>query len=92
MVGRDGKPLTDPKRVAEGLLLPIGGYKGYGLAPLLVQAMLDAPMFGARWRWVAGTSLALPRFVGGKKVPAPLQRTLDELAARLGIEKLRIGA
>src|SRR6266545_2271765 len=32
--------------------------------PILVQAMLDAPMFGARWRWIAGTSLALPRFQG----------------------------
>ncbi len=46
--------------------------------PLLVQAMLDAPMFGARWRWIAGTSLALPRFHGGKKVPAPLQRMRAE--------------
>jgi len=46
--------------------------------PLLVQAMLDAPMFGARWRWIAGTSLALPRFSGGKKVPAPLQRMRAE--------------
>ena len=46
--------------------------------PLLVQAMLDAPMFGARWRWIAGTSLALPRFRGGKKVPAPLQRMRAE--------------
>ena len=36
--------------------------------------MLDAPMFITRWRWVAGTSLALPRFRGGKKVPAPLAR------------------
>ncbi|MFW5834008.1 MAG: Ldh family oxidoreductase, partial [Pseudomonadota bacterium] len=32
MVGRDGLPLTDPKRQSEGLLLPIGGAKGYGLA------------------------------------------------------------
>ncbi|HET9763372.1 MAG TPA: ATP-dependent DNA helicase, partial [Casimicrobiaceae bacterium] len=46
--------------------------------PILVQAMLDAPMFGARWRWIAGTSLALPRFQGGKKVPAPLQRMRAE--------------
>ncbi|HEX4523722.1 MAG TPA: DEAD/DEAH box helicase [Casimicrobiaceae bacterium] len=46
--------------------------------PLLVQALLDAPMFGARWRWIAGTSLALPRFQGGKKVPAPLQRMRAE--------------
>ncbi|HET8745165.1 MAG TPA: Ldh family oxidoreductase [Ramlibacter sp.] len=32
MVDRRGEPLTDPRRAAEGLLLPIGGYKGYGLA------------------------------------------------------------
>ncbi|MDQ2916792.1 MAG: ATP-dependent DNA helicase, partial [Pseudomonadota bacterium] len=50
--------------------------------PVLVQAMLDAPMFAARWRWIAGTSLALPRFRAGKKVPAPLQRMrADDLMA-----------
>jgi L-2-hydroxycarboxylate dehydrogenase (NAD+) len=32
MVDREGKPLTDPRRAGEGFLLPIGGYKGYGLA------------------------------------------------------------
>src|SRR5689334_11711845 len=32
MIDRMGKALTDPKRANEGLLLPIGGYKGYGLA------------------------------------------------------------
>ncbi len=46
--------------------------------PLLIQAMLDAPMFAARWRWIAGTSLALPRFRGGRKIPAPLQRMRAE--------------
>jgi ATP-dependent Lhr-like helicase len=42
--------------------------------PLLIQALLDAPMFITRWRWVAGVSLALPRFRGGKKVPPQLAR------------------
>lgn len=28
---REGNPITDPARVHEGLLMPIGGYKGYGL-------------------------------------------------------------
>ncbi len=41
---------------------------------VLIQAMLDAPMFITRWRWVAGTSLALPRFRGGRKVPPQLAR------------------
>src|SRR5205809_4206613 len=41
---------------------------------LLVQALLDAPMFPIRWRWNAGRALALPRQRGGRKIPAPLQR------------------
>ena len=45
---------------------------------LLVQALLDAPMFGMRWRWVAGVALALPRFRGGKKVPPHLMRMMAE--------------
>ncbi len=45
---------------------------------VLIQAMLDAPMFTTRWRWVAGVSLALPRFRGGKKVPPQLLRMQAE--------------
>src|SRR5262249_54532537 len=46
--------------------------------PLLIQAMLDPPMFKARWRWVAGVALALPRFRGGRKVPPQLARMQAE--------------
>ena len=45
---------------------------------LLVQALLDAPMFTIRWRWNAARALALPRQRGGRKVPAPLQRMESE--------------
>ncbi|HET8713666.1 MAG TPA: DEAD/DEAH box helicase [Gemmatimonadales bacterium] len=41
---------------------------------LLVQAMLDAPVFGTRWRWNSTRALAVLRFRGGRKVPTPLQR------------------
>jgi len=41
---------------------------------VLVQALCTAPMFGVRWRWVAGIALALPRFRGGKKVPPQIAR------------------
>jgi LDH2 family malate/lactate/ureidoglycolate dehydrogenase len=41
----DGKPLTDPKRSNEGLLLPIGGYKGSGLA--LILGLLAGTLNGA---------------------------------------------
>jgi LDH2 family malate/lactate/ureidoglycolate dehydrogenase len=45
MIDRDGKNLTDPARVDEGFLLPIGGYKGYGLA--LVFGLLAGTLNGA---------------------------------------------
>jgi ATP-dependent Lhr-like helicase len=45
---------------------------------LLVQALLDAPMFTIRWRWNATRSLAVPRFRGGTKIAAPLQRMESE--------------
>jgi L-2-hydroxycarboxylate dehydrogenase (NAD+) len=42
---KDGRPLTDPNRSAEGVLLPIGGYKGSGLA--LVLGLLAGTLNGA---------------------------------------------
>jgi LDH2 family malate/lactate/ureidoglycolate dehydrogenase len=45
MMDRSGRPLTDPKRANEGFLLPIGGYKGYGLA--LVFGLLAGTLNGA---------------------------------------------
>jgi ATP-dependent helicase Lhr and Lhr-like helicase len=41
---------------------------------VLVQALLDAPMFMTRWRWDASIALALLRYRGGTKVPPQLQR------------------
>jgi len=35
MIDRSGKPITDPNKSSEGSLLPIGGYKGYGLAVMI---------------------------------------------------------
>jgi LDH2 family malate/lactate/ureidoglycolate dehydrogenase len=49
MVDRQGKPLTDPRRAEEGMLLPLGGmeagYKGYGLA--LIIGLLAGTLGGA---------------------------------------------
>ena len=45
---------------------------------VLIQALLDAPLFGVRWRWNAGVALALPRFVGGRKVAPQIQRMKSE--------------
>ena len=35
MIDRQGSPITDPQKSSEGSLLPIGGYKGYGLAVMI---------------------------------------------------------
>ncbi len=53
------------------------------VADVLVQAMLPAPMFQARWRWNAARSLLVERSRSGKRVPAPLLRFRadDALAA-----------
>lgn len=53
---------------------PAGYLKSETVEQVLIQALLDAPMFPTRWRWVSNISLAVPRYRGGKKVPAPFQR------------------
>jgi ATP-dependent Lhr-like helicase len=49
--------------------------KSAGARDILVQALLDAPMFGTRWRWNATASLAVRRRNGGRKVPPQFQRS-----------------
>ena len=48
MIDRQGRPLTDPKRADEGFLLPIGGYKGYGLGLMfgILAGILNGAAFG----------------------------------------------
>ena len=78
----------------DALLLSLGPQHSFPLADVfrylhpatvedvLVQALLDAPMFETRWRWNTTIALAVPRFRGGRKVPPPLQRMLaDDLLA-----------
>ena len=48
MIDQEGQPLTDPNRIDEGLLLPIGGYKGFGLGLIfgLLAGTLNGAAFG----------------------------------------------
>jgi ATP-dependent Lhr-like helicase len=49
---------------------------------ILVQALLDAPMFGTHWRWNATIALAIARSRGGRKTPPQIQRMqADDLLA-----------
>ncbi|HTC23051.1 MAG TPA: DEAD/DEAH box helicase [Gemmatimonadales bacterium] len=78
----------------DGLLLSLGPQHSFPLDTvfrflhpdtvqgILIQALLDAPMFGTRWRWNATIALAIPRSRGGRKVPPQLQRMeADDLLA-----------
>ena len=49
MIDRKGQPLTDPKRIHDGFLLPIGGYKGYGLNFVIgaLAGVLNTAAFGS---------------------------------------------
>ncbi len=70
----------------DAVLLSVGAVQGVDLAQLphfltsksvrrvLIQALLDAPMFGTRFRWNASRALTMLRMRGGKRVPPGLQR------------------
>ncbi|HXI26231.1 MAG TPA: DEAD/DEAH box helicase, partial [Pyrinomonadaceae bacterium] len=49
-----------------------------GVCDVLVQALLNAPMFNIRWRWNATRALAIPRWRSGGKVAPQLQRMAAE--------------
>ena len=64
--------------LAEQHSFPLGDVFYYltrdSLRHTLEQASLQSPIFATRWKWDAMRSLALLRFMGGKKVPPYLQR------------------
>jgi len=74
----------------EGLVLSLGEKHSFPLETIwsflhshtlrevLTQAVLQSPMFLARWRWNASRALALLRFRNGKRVPLHLQRMRAE--------------
>ncbi len=74
----------------EGVLLSLGPQHAFPLEAIfsyvtpatleevLVQAVLQAPMFGVRWRWNATRALAIPRLFKGKRMPPPIARMRAE--------------
>ena len=70
-----------------GLSMPVDEVFTYvnerTIKEVLEQAILQAPLWGTRWRWNATRALAILRHTGGRKVPAPLirMRSEDLLAA-----------
>jgi ATP-dependent Lhr-like helicase len=70
----------------DGIILSLGPVHSFPLAEvfdflrsatvkeLLTQAVLDAPVFGVRWRWAVTRALTVLRRHGGKRVPPHLLR------------------
>ncbi|MBX9850484.1 MAG: DEAD/DEAH box helicase [Cytophagaceae bacterium] len=52
--------------------------KSRSVREILVQALLDSPMFGVRWRWNASCALAIQRRKAGQRVAPQLQRMQAE--------------
>jgi ATP-dependent Lhr-like helicase len=53
---------------------PAGYLKSATAREVLIQALIAAPLFEARWRWVATTALAILRQRAGKRAPPQWQR------------------
>jgi LDH2 family malate/lactate/ureidoglycolate dehydrogenase len=75
MVDREGNPMTDPTRQSEGLLLPIGGAKGYGLATAigLIAGTLNGAAFGkdvVNFTKETGTATNTGQFVAAISIEA----------------------
>jgi L-2-hydroxycarboxylate dehydrogenase (NAD+) len=90
---KTGEPITDPNKVGEGVLLPIGGHKGSGLALMigLLAGVLNGAAFG---RDVVDSSkpgknptntgqfvvaLDVSRFIAPEAFAAEMDRHLNEL-------------
>ncbi|HZJ56279.1 MAG TPA: DEAD/DEAH box helicase [Myxococcaceae bacterium] len=74
----------------DGILLSLGEQHSFPLSEIfeflhpdtvesvLVQAVLQAPLFGTRFRWSATRALALSRYQSGGRVPPHIQRARAE--------------
>jgi LDH2 family malate/lactate/ureidoglycolate dehydrogenase len=89
---RDGRPTTDAGTAIEGLLQPIGGYKGTGLA--IVMGMLATLLSGASYGTDLGNMVDGPRpgadgqFLLALKVsaftePAQFKRQVDTIVQQI---------
>jgi L-2-hydroxycarboxylate dehydrogenase (NAD+) len=92
---KTGKPITDPKKVPDGVLLPIGDYKGSGLAIIigLLAGVLNGAAFGSDVRdFTAGgtqecntgqfmIALDVARFVPLASFAAEVDRHIRQLRA-----------
>ena len=72
---------------------PLEEVKGYlnskTVKEIVIQAMLDAPIFNTHWRWVCNIALAVKRYNGGKRLAPQIQRNnAEDLAAQVFPDQL----
>ena len=85
----------------DGILLSLGEQHSFPLSDIfefvspqnveeaLVQAILQTPLFGTRFRWNATRALAMLRYNGGRRVPPQIQRARsDDLIAAVFPDQL----
>lgn len=87
---RDGRPTTDPEAALKGLVMPLGGPKGYGLS-LCVDLLTGALGGGGCMKEVASLHHGLDRgqnvsFLLGAIDPARFSDSFDDLVARVVAE------
>ena len=98
---KTGQPITDPKKVDEGVLLPIGGHKGSGLALMigLLAGVLNGAAFGRDVVDAEGSdptntgqfvvALDVSRFIAPEVFAAEMDRQLKDLALVADVARLR---
>ena len=82
-IDRHGQPITDPDRVAEGVLLPVGEYKGYALSLMigLLAAVLNDAAFGRE-----GNTPGLPSNTGQAVLALSISRFGDPVAFKRRVD------
>jgi|LNFM01.2.fsa_nt_gb LDH2 family malate/lactate/ureidoglycolate dehydrogenase len=89
---RDGRPTTDTKAAYEGLVAPLGGYKGTGLA-LMVEILTSVLAGGAMGSEIGGIrytekplsvshfflAIDVKRFMAAEEFAARMRRLLQEI-------------
>ena len=82
-----GKPTTDPHIAMKGLLAPMGGYKGYGIAFALdiLSGIMTGSNFGKHFPGMLAENLETPTDVGGIFAAIDISSFMDleEFTARM---------
>ena len=82
-----GRPTTDPNVALKGLLAPMGGYKGYGIAFAvdILSGILTGSSFGKHFPGMLAENLKDPTDVGGVFAAIDIESFMDlkEFTARM---------